>query len=173
MLKMMAHINPFHDRLGSLILLAEVKLPKRVVILVKEPTTIRIEINSGAGEEEIEAEAGEIVGEVGEAIRISEAEATATLFPLNHNEISHQHRALGCFHNHHFNLKAEDSHQRHLQLSLLQISSKCPPPNNTHLINHSYQPGPNFLPHPPFSNSHIHNPFKLVRAGQICPRLPL
>ena len=171
MLTMMVLTSLCQDQLGMLILLGEAKLHRKVVTQARDPISIRIETNSGVGEEVIEAE-GEETADVAEAaIRTNEAEVMDTLFRLNRNSIRPLLRAQGRFH-HHFNLKEAVRLQHRPQVCPHQTSSTCLLPNNTHLINHNSLLGHNFLQCLLFSNKHTRNPFKMDRAGRIWLQLP-
>jgi hypothetical protein len=104
MLTTMDLTNLFQDRLDMLILLDEAKLRRRVVTQANDPSSTKIGIHSGVGEEVTGAEGAEIEDVAGGAIRTSEVEVMDTLFRLNRNNTRHRLRAQGRFH-HHFNLK--------------------------------------------------------------------
>ena len=103
-LTMMVPTSLLRDRLDMLILLDEVKLPRRVVTQAKEPISTRIEINSEVGEEVTGAEVEEIVDVVGAATRINEVEVMDSPFHLNRNNIRLRPQAQGRS-RHHSNLK--------------------------------------------------------------------
>ena len=81
------------DRLDMPILLGEAKLHKKVVTRAKDPLSIRIETNSGVGEEVIEAEAEGTADVAEAAIRTNEAALVDILFRLNRNSTRPRLRA--------------------------------------------------------------------------------
>jgi hypothetical protein len=81
------------DRLDMLILLGEAKLHKKVVTRAKDPLSIKIETNSGVGEEVIEAEAEGTADVAEAATRTNEAAVMDTLFHLNRNSTRPRLRA--------------------------------------------------------------------------------
>ena len=92
-LTMTALTNLCQDRLDMLILLGEAKLHKKVVTQAKNPISIRIETNSGFGEEVIEAEAEGTADVVEVATKTNEAAVVDTLFRLNRNSTRPRLRA--------------------------------------------------------------------------------